>query len=474
MDLFEHQAKELFAEYGIPVPAGKVAHTPAEARAAAVELARTGAPRVVVKAQVKAGGRGKAGGVKLADGPDQAREEATKILGMDIKGHTVHKVLVEEASDIAAEYYFSFLLDRANRTFLSICSAQGGMEIEEVARSSPEAVARVPVSALTGVDRAKAMEIVSAGGLPPRALDGAAALAEKLWAMFTDEDATLAEVNPMILTRDGRVVALDAKVTLDDNAAPRQDHERFADPMAADPLEARAKARHLNYVKLNGQVGIIGNGAGLVMSTLDVVAYAGEPLGGIRPANFLDVGGGASAEVMASGLEIVLSDPSVRSVLVNVFGGITSCDEVARGIVSAIGMLDERGETVRRPVVVRLDGNNADEGRRILTDAGIGVVEQVPTMDGAARRAAELAAAPTAPPTGPLTGPHIAPPTGPPTAPPTAPPAGPPIAPPTAPLTGPPAGPPTAPPTGPLTGPPAGPLTAPPIASPTVPPTNGA
>ncbi len=392
MDLFEHQAKELFAEYGIPVPVGKVAHTPAEARAIAAEFAAAGTPRVVVKAQVKVGGRGKAGGVKLANGPDEAAAEAAAILGMDIKGHTVLKVLVEGASDIAAEYYFSYLLDRANRTFLSICSAQGGMEIEEVARSNPEAVARVPVSPLTGVNRAKAMEIVAAGGLPPEALGGAAELAEKLWAMFADEDATLAEINPMILTRDGRVLALDGKVTLDDNAAPRQDHDRFEDPSSADPLEARAKARRLNYVKLDGQVGIIGNGAGLVMSTLDVVAYAGEPLGGIRPANFLDIGGGASAEVMANGLEIVLSDPSVRSVLVNVFGGITSCDAVANGIVAAIGLLAERGETVRRPIVVRLDGNNAAEGRRILTEAGIGVVEQVPNMDDAARRAAELAA----------------------------------------------------------------------------------
>jgi len=392
VDLFEHQAKELFAEYGIPVPAGRVASTPGQARAAAAEFAAAGAPRVVVKAQVKTGGRGKAGGVKLAVGPDEAQAEASRILGMDIKGHTVRKVLVEEASDIAAEYYLSFLLDRANRTFLSICSAQGGVEIEEVARSSPEAVARVPVSALTGVDRVKAVEIATAGGLPPQARDGAADLAEKLWAMFCDEDATLTEINPMILTAEGRVVALDAKVTLDDNAAPRQDHDRFADPAAADPLEARAQAKHLNYVKLDGQVGIIGNGAGLVMSTLDVVAYAGDGLGGMRPANFLDIGGGASAEVMASGLEIVLSDPSVRSVLVNVFGGITSCDEVASGIVSAIGLLASRGETVRRPIVVRLDGNNAAEGRRILADAAIAVIEQVPTMDDAARRAAELAA----------------------------------------------------------------------------------
>jgi succinyl-CoA synthetase beta subunit len=393
VDLFEHQAKELFAEYGVPVPSGKVAHTAEEARAIAAEFAAAGTPKVVIKAQVKTGGRGKAGGVKLADGPEAAYQTAQQILGMDIKGHTVHKVLVEEASDIAQEYYLSFLLDRANRTFLSICSVQGGMEIEEVAHTNPEAVARIPVSPLDGVDKAKATEIVTAGRLPAQALAGAAELAERLWAVFTDEDAALVEVNPMILAADGRVLALDGKVTLDDNAAFRQEFGRFADESAADPLEARAKAKHLNYVKLEGEVGIIGNGAGLVMSTLDVVAYAGEPFGGIRPANFLDIGGGASAEVMANGLEIVLSDPSVRSVFVNVFGGITACDAVANGIVSAIGMLGARGEQVSRPIVVRLDGNNAAEGRRILDDAGIGVVEQVGTMDEAARRAAELASA---------------------------------------------------------------------------------
>jgi len=402
VDLFEHQAKELFAEYGVPVPGGRVAHTAADARDIAAEFAAAGRPKVVIKAQVKAGGRGKAGGVKLADGPEAAYEIAQQILGMDIKGHTVHKVLVEEASDIAQEYYLSFLLDRANRTFLSICSVQGGMEIEEVAHTSPEAVARIPVSPLTGVDHDKAREIISAGRLPAEALDGAAQLAERLWAVFTDEDATLVEVNPMILSADGRVLALDGKVTLDDNAAFRQgeNFENFADTSTTDPIEARAQAKHLNYVKLDGQVGIIGNGAGLVMSTLDVVAYAGEQVkgageagGGIRPANFLDIGGGASAEVMANGLEIVLSDPSVRSVFVNVFGGITSCDAVANGIVSAISMLGDRGEKVSHPIVVRLDGNNAAEGRRILDEAGIGVVEQVGTMDDAARRAAELASA---------------------------------------------------------------------------------
>jgi len=391
VDLFEHQAKELFAEYGVPVPQGKVAHTPEEARAIAADFAETGKQRVVIKAQVKTGGRGKAGGVRLAVGPDDAYVIAQQILGMDIKGHTVHKVLVEEASDIAQEYYLSFLLDRSSRTFLSICSVQGGVEIEEVAHTSPDAVAQVPVSPLTGVDAAKAAEIVAAGGLPGEALGGAAELAERLWAVFADEDATLVEVNPMILAADGRVLALDGKVTLDDNAAYRQDHERFADAAAADPIEARAKAKHLNYVKLDGEVGIIGNGAGLVMSTLDVVAYAGEEFGRMRPANFLDIGGGASAEVMADGLEIVLSDPSVRSVLVNVFGGITSCDAVASGIVSAIGMLGARGEQVRHPIVVRLDGNNATEGRRILDEAGIPVIEQVATMDDAARRAAQLA-----------------------------------------------------------------------------------
>jgi succinyl-CoA synthetase beta subunit len=398
VDLFEHQAKELFAEYGVPVPSGRIAYTPEEAQAIAADFAAAGKPRVVIKAQVKAGGRGKAGGVKLADGPEAAYEIAQQILGMDIKGHTVHKVLVEEASDIAQEYYLSFLLDRANRTFLSICSVQGGMEIEEVAHTNPEAVARIPVSALTGVDHDKATEIVSAGRLPAEAVTGAAQLAERLWAVYTDEDALLVEVNPMILSADGRVLALDGKVTLDDNAAFRQQEnfDKFADDTSTDPLEAQAKAKHLNYVKLEGEVGIIGNGAGLVMSTLDVVAYAGEAFGGMRPANFLDIGGGASAEVMANGLEIVLSDPSVRSVFVNVFGGITSCDAVANGIVSAIGMLGERGEKVSHPIVVRLDGNNAAEGRRILDEAGIGVVEQVATMDDAARRAAELASASSA------------------------------------------------------------------------------
>ncbi|HTU76692.1 MAG TPA: ADP-forming succinate--CoA ligase subunit beta, partial [Trebonia sp.] len=393
MDLFEFQAKELFAEYGVPVPKDKVANTAEEARDITAAYATEGIGQVVVKAQVKTGGRGKAGGVKLADSPADAYEKADKILGMDIKGHTVHRVLIAEATDIKSEYYLSFLLDRASRTFISICSVEGGVEIEEVAHANPDAIARVPVSPLTGVDHEKALEIVRAGRIPAEAEEGAALLAERLWAMFVDEDATLAEVNPVVLTPDGKVLALDGKVTLDDNAGFRQDIGRFADLASTNPLEAKAKEKHLNYVKLEGEVGIIGNGAGLVMSTLDVVAYAGEEFGGIRPANFLDIGGGASAEVMANGLEIVLSDPAVKSVFVNVFGGITACDAVANGIISAVALLKDRGEVVDRPIVVRLDGNKAAEGRQILTGAGLAIVEQVDTMDGAAKRAAELASA---------------------------------------------------------------------------------
>ena len=392
MDLFEYQAKDVFANYGVPIQQGKIATTPAEARAIAAEFIAAGKAGVVIKAQVKVGGRGKAGGVKLASTPEEAEEKAGKILGMDIKGHTVHSVLVAEDINIAQEYYLSFLLDRSDRTFLAMCSVEGGVEIEEVARTNPRALARVPVSPLDGVSETKAAEIIMAGGLPPEARDGAVALAQRMWAVFTDEDATLVEVNPLVLTGEGQVIALDAKVTLDDNAAFRQNFAQFADPTAVDPLEARAREKHLNYVKLDGEVGIIGNGAGLVMSTLDVVAYAGEEFGGMRPANFLDIGGGASAEVMANGLDIVLSDPSVRSVFVNVFGGITACDAVANGIVAAIGMLADRGEPVRHPIVVRLDGNAAAEGRAILEAAAIPVVEQVATMDDAARRAAELAA----------------------------------------------------------------------------------
>jgi succinyl-CoA synthetase beta subunit len=381
VDLFEYQAKALFAEYGVPVPQGKVASTPEEVRAIAEEFAAAGKPRVVVKAQVKTGGRGKAGGVKVADGPDDAVAKAKQILGMDIKGHTVHRVLVEEASDIAEEYYFSFLLDRANRSFLSICSAEGGMEIEEVAATNPDAVAKVPISPLKGAPADVAADIVAQGKLPEAAAQGAVDVITKLWKVFVEKDATLVEVNPLILTKDGRVVALDGKVTLDDNAEFRQDLESLASAAEGDPLEVKAKEKGLNYVKLDGEVGIIGNGAGLVMSTLDVVAYAGEQHGGVKPANFLDIGGGASAEVMANGLEIILSDPAVKSVFVNVFG-----------VVQALELLESRGEDVTKPLVVRLDGNNAELGRSILNERNHPAVRQVDTMDGAAALAAELAA----------------------------------------------------------------------------------
>src|SRR4051794_27279595 len=348
----------------------------------------------MVKAQVKAGGRGKAGGVKFAPSADDAREKAEAILGMDIKGHTVRTVLISQAADIGEEYYFSFLLDRANRAYLAMCSAEGGMEIEQLAVEKPDALARVPVDPVAGVDAAKAREIAEKGNLPEAIRDQAVDVIVKLWDVFTGEEATLVEVNPLVRTPDDRVMALDGKMTLDDNADFRHTevHEAYRDISSTDPLEVRAKEKNLNYVKLDGQVGIIGNGAGLVMSTLDVVAYAGEEFGGMKPANFLDIGGGASAEVMANGLEIILSDPSVRSVFVNVFGGITACDAVANGIVQAFQLLDSRGDTVSKPVVVRLDGNNADEGRRILTEAALPGLQQVDTMDNAARQAAELAA----------------------------------------------------------------------------------
>ncbi|ASO22712.1 succinyl-CoA synthetase beta subunit [Actinoalloteichus hoggarensis] len=389
MDLYEYQAKDLFAKYGVPVLPGTVATTPDQARGAAEEL---GVP-VVVKAQVKTGGRGKAGGVKLAENPAETQEKAEAILGLDIKGHTVHRVLVTPASDIAEEYYFSFLLDRTNRTFLAMASVEGGMDIEEVAATKPEALARIAIDPIAGVDSAKAREIVEAAKFPAEVADQVADSIVKLWATFVGEDATLVEVNPLVRDPEGRIIALDGKVTLDENAAFRHaDHAELVDKGAEDPLEAAAKAKDLNYVKLDGQVGIIGNGAGLVMSTLDVVAYAGEKHGGVKPANFLDIGGGASAEVMANGLEIILSDPDVTSVFVNVFGGITACDAVANGIVAAFALLDSRGEAVTRPIVVRLDGNNAQEGRRILTEAALPGLVQVDTMDDAATKAAELAA----------------------------------------------------------------------------------
>lgn len=385
MDLFEYQARDLFEANGVPVLGGAVAATPEEARAAAEKLGG----RVVVKAQVKIGGRGKAGGVKLADNPDDAFEKAKAILGMDIKGHLVRKVMIAQAAPIESEYYLAILLDRAARSFLVMASVAGGMDIEEVAHKTPEKLARVHVDPNIGVDKAKALEIVKQGAFPDDVASDVADVLVTLWKTFQSSDATLVEVNPLVKTSDGRIIALDGKVTLDDNASFRHpDHEALIDHAATNPLEALAKEKDLNYVKLDGEVGVIGNGAGLVMSTLDVVAYAGERFG-VKPANFLDIGGGASAQVMADGLSIILGDPAVRSVFVNVFGGITACDAVANGIVQALEML---GDKATKPLVVRLDGNNVNEGRRILNEASHPLVEQLDTMDGAAARAAELAA----------------------------------------------------------------------------------
>ncbi|MET7567901.1 ADP-forming succinate--CoA ligase subunit beta [Streptomyces sp. NPDC005492] len=391
MDLFEYQARDLFAKHDVPVLAGEVIDTPEAARAATERLGG----KSVVKAQVKVGGRGKAGGVKLAATPDEAVARATDILGMDIKGHTVHKVMIAEtAPEIVEEYYVSYLLDRTNRTFLAMASVQGGVEIEVVAEENPEALAKVPVNANEGVSIEKAREIVAQAKFPADVAEQVAEILVTLWDTFVKEDALLVEVNPLAKVADGRVIALDGKVSLDENAEFRQpEHEALVDHASANPLEAAAKAKNLNYVKLDGEVGIIGNGAGLVMSTLDVVAYAGEAHGGVKPANFLDIGGGASAAVMANGLEIILGDPDVKSVFVNVFGGITACDEVANGIVQALQLLADKGEEVTKPLVVRLDGNNAELGRKILSDANHPLVQRVDTMDGAADKAAELAAA---------------------------------------------------------------------------------
>jgi succinyl-CoA synthetase beta subunit len=386
VDLYEYQAKDLFGAHGVPVLPGRVVTTSAQARTTAAELDGT----VVVKAQVKTGGRGKAGGVQLAHTPEEAQRKAAAILGMDIKGHTVQRVLVTPACDIVEEYYLSFVLDRTNRTFLAMASVQGGMDIEEVAATAPEALAKVPVDPITGVDAAKAAEIVRAAEFPAEVAQAVADTVLKLWDVFVAEDATLVEVNPLVRDPQDSIIALDGKVTLDDNAGFRHpDHAELADSAGQDPLEARAKARTLNYVKLDGQVGIIGNGAGLVMSTLDVVAYAGRAHGGMRPANFLDIGGGANAQVMADGLDIILGDPAVHSVFVNVFGGITACDQVATGIVQALKIL---GDAAAKPLVVRLDGNNVAQGRRILAEATHPLVTMVDTMDAAADKAAELAA----------------------------------------------------------------------------------
>ena len=386
MDLFEYQARDLFEAHGVPVLAGAVATTPEEAQRAAEKIGG----KVVVKAQVKIGGRGKAGGVKLAENPADTFEKAKAILGMDIKGHTVHKVMIAAAAPIESEYYLAILLDRAARTFLVMASVSGGMDIEEVAHKTPEKLAKVHIDPNDGISQDKALDIVRKGGFPSDVEKGVADVLVTLWKTFQSSDATLVEVNPLVKTADGRIIALDGKVTLDDNAAFRHpDHEALIDHAATNPLEALAKEKDLNYVKLDGEVGVIGNGAGLVMSTLDVVAYAGEKFGGVKPANFLDIGGGASAQVMADGLSIILGDPAVKSVFVNVFGGITACDAVANGIVQALTML---GEKATKPIVVRLDGNNVLEGRRILNEANHPLVQQLDTMDGAAAKAAELAA----------------------------------------------------------------------------------
>ncbi len=383
MDLFEYQARDLFEAYGVPVLQGITADTPDEVEAAAAKIGGV----VVVKAQVKAGGRGKAGGVKVAKSPEEAKELSKNIFGLDIKGHKVKRVMVAQGAAIDKEYYFSVLLDRSNRTFLSLCSVEGGMEIEQLAEERPEALAKVPVSAVKGIDLATALDIAKQGGFDDEIAAKVAPVFVKLYEVFVKEDATLVEVNPLILSASGDIIALDGKVSLDDNAEFRHERENM-ERDELDPLEAKAKAADLNYVKLDGEVGIIGNGAGLVMSTLDVVAYAGERHGGVRPANFLDIGGGASAEVMAAGLDVILNDPQVKSVFVNVFGGITACDAVANGIVGALKTL---GDKATKPLVVRLDGNNVLEGRFILNEFAHPLVTIVDTMDDAADKAAELA-----------------------------------------------------------------------------------
>jgi len=386
VDLYEYQARDLFEKYGVPVLAGIVADTPEEVKAAAEKLGGV----VVVKAQVKTGGRGKAGGVKVAKNPDEAYEAAKAILGLDIKGHVVKRVMVAAGARIAREFYFSVLLDRSNRSYLSLASVEGGMEIEQLAVEKPEALARVEVNPLEGITPEKALEIAKAGNFEPGLAEKVADVFVKLYEVYKGEDATLVEVNPLVQTEDGDIIALDGKVTLDDNASEvrHPEHEELADKATENPLEAKAKESGLNYVKLDGQVGIIGNGAGLVMSTLDVVAYAGENHGGVKPANFLDIGGGANAQVMASGLDVILGDEQVKSVFVNVFGGITSCVAVAEGIVKALEIL---GDAATKPLVVRLDGNQVEEGRAILTAANHPLVTLAATMDEGADKAAELA-----------------------------------------------------------------------------------
>ncbi|MCF2573190.1 MULTISPECIES: ADP-forming succinate--CoA ligase subunit beta [unclassified Brevibacterium] len=388
MDLFEYQARDLFEKHGVPVLKAQVATTPEAAKKAAEDL---GGGVVVVKSQVKMGGRGKAGGVKVAKNPEEAEARAKDILGLDIKGHITEKVMIAEGADIAEEYYFSVLLDRSNRTYLAMCSKEGGVEIEQLAEERPEALAKIPVSAIDGIDAAKAEEIAKEAGFDAETAAKVAPVLMSLWTVFEKEDASLVEVNPLVKTGAGDIIALDGKVSLDENADFRQpEHEELRDDSAENPLELKAKKLDLNYVKLDGEVGIIGNGAGLVMSTLDVVAYAGEKHSNVKPANFLDIGGGASAEVMANGLEVILGDEQVKSVFVNVFGGITACDAVADGIVKALEIL---GDQATKPLVVRLDGNNVEEGRAILKEAANPLVTLTDTMDGGADKAAELAAA---------------------------------------------------------------------------------
>ena len=382
----EYQAKELFAKHGVATTLGEVVETADAAKEAAEKIGGV----TVVKAQVKAGGRGKAGGVKIAKTADEAYEHASNILGMEIKGLTVNRVLIVPATPPVEEYYFSFLLDRSNRSHLCIASVEGGVEIEEVAKTNPDAVAKIPINALEGVTRETATKIVDEAKFPAELRDQAIEMVQNLWKVYVEEDATLVEVNPLARLEGDKLEALDGKVSLDDNASEvrHPDHAEFEVREAADALESKAKDLGLNYVKLDGEVGIIGNGAGLVMSTLDVVAYAGEDHGGVKPANFLDIGGGANAKVMANGLDVIIHDEQVKSVFVNVFGGITACDEVANGIKGALEIL---GDEAKKPLVVRLDGNNVEKGRAILEELNHPLVTVVDTMDGAADKAAELA-----------------------------------------------------------------------------------
>ena len=380
MDLHEYQGKQLFARFGIPVSDGLLATTPAEARAAAEEIGGT----VVVKAQVLIGGRGKAGGIKLANDPDEAAARAAEILGMDIRGHTVEKLWIERASDIAREYYLSLTFDRSAKKPLFMFTTQGGMDIEEVAATSPDALVRLHVDPLEGCHPWHARRLVYAGGVEdPGEQKQIAAIVTKLYDAFVGVDAMLCEINPLIVTPDGEVRALDSKFTVDDNALYRHpDVAEMRDVAGSDPLEVLAREKGVTYVKLDGEVGVLGNGAGLTMSTVDVVTFVGG-----RPANFCDLGGGGDAQGVVDALEVITRDPQVRSIFFNIFGGITRCDEVARGILQAVGQMG-----LEQPIVVRLDGTNAEEGRRILGEAALPNLHAEATMLDGARRAVELAA----------------------------------------------------------------------------------